>query len=201
MPEEQEPNQSPVFGIVAIFGGMALLLIIILAGRPQSLPLTETYTSQDGTLTYNYPQGWINEEVDGQIIYSDPAMLDGSQDGLKGLILLIAASWVDTGTYLDDTIRYAQNPSEGLNALLSLMGQASSEVNTQNVRSFTINGRAASRAFMVIDKTDFAIIIFDEGDGGLYSVLAFSQEGRLRQFEPTVMAIIQSLEYTPAGNE
>src|SRR5690606_11228701 len=67
-----------MFRLTSIVCLVAVLLALPLAALAQDL--TETYTTLDGTLTFNYPGGWVTQEEFGSIL------LANSQETLDALM-------------------------------------------------------------------------------------------------------------------
>jgi len=192
---------------------LVLLLALLIAScgtnltnsTPGPAMLDQNYTSADGTLTFNYPSGWVIRESEGQVFLatSEPLLAStGSAATVTpgqfalGIIVFPAASVEGLGA--------EAGPSDVASAFAPFLageGQTAGDTNPPvfgDPTAFTIGSRRAAR----IEGTsgaDQALLIVLELEPGLFAILAGgSAPGELARFEPTLIAIAETMRYSSA---
>lgn len=170
-----------------------LLLTAPLAALAQD-PLTEEYTSPSGSLSLSYPAGWAYQEDAGMLALSnDPAAFESSgiPAGAVGLIV-IEPSLLGVLTGGQDM------GFEEMMAMLAVgLSEGGVDVNSLEPEQIAVGDRPATRLFFTVEGNDVLLLGLDLGDGNVAAVVALVAPGELDQFEDTVLAIAESIEYAP----
>ena len=176
----------------------AVLVALLLLAAPLTAlaqePLTEQYTSPSGSLSLSYPAGWAYEEDTGMLALSnDPAAFqaDTIPPGAIGLVILEPS-----------TLGMLTGGQEmSLQDLMSMLAMGLSEggvdATTLAPEQITIGDRSAMRLLFNIEQNDVLLLAIDLGDENSVVVVALLAPGELGQFEDTVLAIAESIEYAP----
>lgn len=166
---------------------------------PTENPLPLTYTSVNGSLSVNYPRGWVAEEQAGLVALAndDAAMrevisqstLGAGQAGLiitpfsaDTLAIIASSNNVSTLTPLD----FARVIGE-----LVLTGTPSEPA------EITINGRNAATMTLTLGGSDSLAVVIEAGEGAMAVVQAVTASGELAQFQDTILAIAGSVTFAP----
>ena len=180
------------------------LMLLTLAALPvlaqETIPLGATFTSDNGLVTFSYPEGWLADGSALPVEGEDPvtvAVLASNEAALSKLGLppgtvlepdevLIGLSFGKLGALF----RTAPDASavEVLNAAV-----AQSPVAYDAPQEFTVGpwfGARVTRSDEGYDEVDFTVAY---GDGIYAYVAVFTAPGALAQWEPTALAIAQSI--------
>jgi len=176
------------------YWSVVLLAVFVLAIPLTALaqdPLTETYSS--GSLTLSYPAGWTFEEDAGMVALSnDPTAFDASSlpEGSLGLII-VEPSMLGLIT---------EGQSMGLEELITTMaiGFSGGEVDAASLSPelTTVGDRPAARLDMAIEGEEALVLAIELDDTNIVVAVALATPGALGQFEDTVFAIVETIEYT-----
>lgn len=193
-----KPKFSTRLGIMLI---LLSLLALPLAAHAQD-PLTQSYTSQNGAVTFNYPADWFAGQFQEEIFLSN------EQAGLDAA----TPSDLDSGVFLMDILA---DPS-----IMSLLGipAGSAPIDYYSVLSsilvenfglpevpaqpadVTIAGQPGVRGEASGISGDAFLVVFDMGGGLLGASFAFSQSGELATFLPTIEAVLETVAFKPPLN-
>jgi len=187
--------------------GLALfaLVVVLLAALPvlaqdAALPLPETFTSQDAMLRLNYPTGWIAQDTNtpGSVIVASSDQFGYPQINfgqVAGLFFVYPAS--DLGT-----MNPALEVSDGMQPIEIVTGVVASAnpgLQASEPISFTSAGHPAARATIIGGDNDTEIIIVALADDLILDVQILAAPGQLPDFEATILAIIESIAYSPVS--
>jgi len=159
--------------------------------------LNMTYASGDGKLAFNYPADWSIREESGQVLIgnSTAALEDTTSDAtttpgqFKAGISILQASRIQ-GLPL--------NP--GPRDVLNRFTQSLSSQTPIAPADTTIGSRRAARAELS-DNTGQVVLYTLEVQPGVYALItAGSARGELGSYEPTLLAIADSIRYSPRGD-
>lgn len=178
-----------MFKKAAIFV-MALLCLALPAAAQRSVPaLPETFTAEDSSFSFQYPEGWFAALQDtGVVLLTNEEDLLDANNGLTdtGIVFVfIPPSLVQEAelpiTSLLDT----------LSAYLALI-----DADAETVEQVTIGERAAAQAFFSPDTFTVFALEFNEGTTGLVGIQA---GGSLADFEEIINAVVPTFN-TPSLN-
>jgi hypothetical protein len=165
--------------------------------------LDQTFTSGDGTLTFRYPAGWVIREADEQIFLGTNAeALESSANSVPASPGQFAAGVIVLPTASVPGLGAQAGPLDVVSAFSSFLSGASEAAGDDNPpilgdpTAITIGNRRAAR----IEGTsgaDQALLIALELEPGVFAILAGgSAAGELSRFEPTLLAIAETIEYS-----
>jgi hypothetical protein len=154
-------------------------------------PLTETFTSADGTVSFQYPSGWqVTERILQISIATSQEALEANSPtpGQFAARMLLGPAAAVSGLTTDST------PVEVVNQFITLLGEQ--DGTTFNPTSeITVGDRPAARVDGSAADGQGVLIAVNMGDGIYNIVSATSAPGELAQFEPTLLAILASVAY------
>lgn len=155
-------------------------------------PLTESFTSGDGTVSFQYPSGWQVTEFIRQIsIATSPEAVEATSPtpGQFAARMLLGPIAAVSGLTTEST------PVEVVNNFMSVVG--GQDGTTFNPTSeITVGSRPAARVDGSAADGQGVLIAVNMGDGIYNIVSATSAPGELAQFEPTLLAILESVTYS-----
>ncbi|MGQ9850389.1 MAG: WD40 repeat domain-containing protein [Aggregatilineaceae bacterium] len=176
--------------------GLALVAVLLLAtplAAHAQEPLTQKYASAAG-LSYSYPAGWeVQEEVGVSILTNSLAALqeDSPPPGVVAAMIIEPLAIGSLVLDLEDT-----SPASVAMALASQL-TLSESVEAQP-ESLTVGGQPAVRLASTAEVGDVLIFALDIGADMPVTVVAIAAAGELAQFEPTLRAVMETIEYAPA---
>ncbi len=189
------------FALFAIF--FITIIIPIIPVHAQE-PLTETFVSYDRWLTFDYPEGWvISSEGDDfgagfLTIANTPKALqtisqNGQQDTNTPLDKGEAAIIIMRTSYLANLFSFTTEttPTE---VLQQFFGAALEQYNIE-IEETVIAGYPAARITPSDDESAGIIIALDVGYGSKMVLAASVAPDGLKTFEPTLMAIAESVRF------
>lgn len=160
---------------------LASLTIVPSVGYAQE-PLTQTYTSPGGTLTLNYPDGWVMMQPPVPVL----GIYLGNSLGALSLLVLAEFEGADMSDAGNLGIAIAVEQTSRVQGR-----EADQAVQSQVI----INGKPATRfdhSDVVFD--DMRLVVNFDHDLSLV-IAARSNAGQISQFEPTVLAIAESIRF------
>lgn len=182
--------------------GIAVLafLLAACAGRtsvtPSPAPLTQTLNSADGTITIQYPAGWVANDLLGQItIGNSQAAIDAVSPapGQFQMRLFVTPVSAIQGLPANATPRQViEFFAESL---------STSAITFNPATDLTIGTRTAARIEGSGTDGHAVVIVVDLGEGAAAFVTATAAPGELPIHEPTLRSILESLVYTPLSPE
>jgi hypothetical protein len=190
--------------------GLLMILALLLAGCSGSgnsaLPLSAAST--DGSVRVNYPDGWISRTGEGVITLatSSDALDDTQRIATGGLVVVVSRPPQELiAQYATQNgIPFSSNPSAY--EVLSIMGIIASQDGTTTVNEITsmaIGDRNVARAHLTAGPNataragDGLLMMIDMGNGFFVMVTALAPVGELEQNEATILAITDSIQFSP----
>jgi hypothetical protein len=161
-----------------------------------ALTLDQRYTAGDGTFAFDFPSSWIARERGERVLLgTSPEALDATTTEATTVpgqfvvgVSIVSASRLPT-----------LPPNAGPREVLAAYTQGGSITYTVPT-DLAIGSRRAARV-QATGSPDETFIIAMEIESGVFAVLAGgSTSGELVNFEPTVLAIAESLRYAARGN-
>ena len=210
--------------VVASIGVAVVALLLIQRGTQPSyttasVALSNTYTSANGSFTFNYPAGWYVKTLDGGAIDLENTSEEKrgqSGDAIRLEISLPSPisqfSITGQGSTPIELIKQTVNAGNLAAALFTSQQNQTSGANapiipTPNVPivTFSVNGRPAAWARQSINSMGSEIanmtIYVDVGHDSIVAILAapYASGGSalLNRYQDTVLAIANSLQYAP----
>lgn len=159
--------------------------------------LSETYTSENGTITLNYPRGWNIGEEFNQISFfnaTDPAMFasENVPEGMAGgsLILSRSAELPLEGDVTPDTIIDYYLPATDLSE--------SGDTIYNERQYFTVDERQGVYIEGTSARGDIVLFVLDMGINNTFAIMiGATAEGELGQTLSTFRDMLASIEYEP----
>jgi hypothetical protein len=202
---DEHRDGQPWLQVLVLFGAVAVLLVALLPHG--GVRLTEVYRSEDGTITFRYPDGWIVEEppltVD-QIMLRGVRISDGTELmyalDIKPGQISGAIAWGTGHDFLTLAGEASSSfPEVNLYELVeTLTAQAPAEGHTYTVQEIMLG---QNRAMRIDDNYNNQLQHLDfiiELDNNYFGLIGFfTLPDDMKQFEPTVLAIAASLHYQP----
>ncbi len=170
----------------------AILFVTPLSAWAQE-PLPQKFTSADGSLTYSYPAGWeVQEDVGTTILTNNLAALEEEAlpPGVVAALIVQPLAVSSLVGSLEDT--------SPVGVTLALAEQLTLSAPTTQPTTMTIAGRAAARLPLTVDIGDVLLFALEVGTDLPVVVVAIAASGELAQFEPTLLAVMETIEYAPA---
>ncbi|NWF70709.1 MAG: hypothetical protein HXY40_16615 [Chloroflexi bacterium] len=187
-----------------------LLLVVMMSAAacgpaPAPTPdnaLPQTFTSSNGTLSVDYPAGWIAaDRAGGFVIANSQTTLESigtafssGQSAMVALLLTadVAGTLTTGGVPLGDNL----TPESVLGTFAE---QSSAQLGLQMsaVTTFTLNGKAAARANLSLE-TGEGLFVTVAVENGAFVVFTISTAvGELAQYEQTFLDIAATVSYRP----
>ena len=175
---------------------VAVLLAVPMAALAQDL--TETYTTLDGTLTFDYPGGWVIQEEFGSILIAnsqetlDALMDTGEMSAGQAAIAVLPPAALEAqfsmiGLTLD------QGPAALVDQYMALVGEESFD----QPEELTLGDKPAVRVSGALGGETQTLYAVDLGEGGLAMVAVAALTDEIAQVLPTGEAIIASMDAKP----
>lgn len=160
-------------------------------------PLTQVFSKADGSVSVKYPAGWTAEEQLGQVfITTDRAVFESTSDSSNvppgSLLMSIIAIPADQLAGLPGVdVRAA--PAAILKAIAS--SELPSGVSMSEPSALKVGSRDAARVAGTSTGTDALFLLVKERDTLFSLVTVATKNGEMALFEPTVLAIAESVLY------
>lgn len=198
---------------------LSLLFILLLmmvawpavAQDATALDLTETYTSPDGRVSFDYPAEWVFEERElSEGEYVD-VRLGNTPDVLDQFAEVFGTGLEPGQLYIEVAVGELNQVTDGLDGvtsessmveILELAFQAADSVEIQfgEIVALEIGGRPAARIdASPKDGGEGFVLLVDYGDNLIGGVAVGAATGELTDWEATVLAIIASIQIEAAG--
>jgi hypothetical protein len=162
------------------------------AGPATALPLTQTFKSGDGTITLNYPDKWVAKDLLGQVtIGNGQAALDAATPAPGQF----QARLFGTPISAIQGLKADASPRDVLQFFAESL--STSGVTFSTPTDLTIGTRPAARIEGSGTDGQAVVLAVDLGSGNFIFATATSAPGEIAGFEPTLLAILESLTYTP----
>ncbi|MCD4685343.1 MAG: hypothetical protein K8S97_05360, partial [Anaerolineae bacterium] len=170
----------------------ALLLVAVLVAMPLTVAAqdpTQTFTTTDGSFSFDYPADWIVEDFVGMVFAaSSQAALD--------------AFFESSGYTAEQVIVVVQTPvalAEDLGGFdgmdeVAVLTKYLEDVDVEgDVRPDTIGGKPV--AVVRLDEAGEAAVVYvvNLGDGGFAAVVQFTAAGQAATFEPITHTVIETM--------
>lgn len=158
--------------------------------------LGETFRSNDGSTRFDYPSGWIVEELNNGVILIvnreevfnvDPNDLTAGMFSMSLVVTTVEAMGAPAGT----------TAASFLPALVDFIAGQDPPGDMGAVAEIEIGGLPAARSLGTQGGNDLALVIVDLDDGVLAVSIATSDEGEMDQFLDAMDAIMASVQYNP----
>ncbi len=151
--------------------------------------LTQTFESNSG-ITFKYPDGWVVEDTDsGVSIANSQEALEVGQGGGE-VPTGIAGGFIYDPMTRDATVQ----------EVADLFAQyASPKAKLSAVRNTQVNGKEAARVDITDpdQKSEYFVIAFKIDNRNFVVVQGGGRQGELKTVEATLLAIVESITYTP----
>ncbi|MBZ0280068.1 MAG: hypothetical protein K8L97_04960 [Anaerolineae bacterium] len=181
-------------------GFLALALVLLIAGcggttassTPTLLPLTETFTSIDGSISFKYPAGWFASEILGQITVANTQAAAEAATPAPGQFqtrMIVGPISAVTGLAAEST---PQEVIQFFAQTLSAQG-----VTFSQPIDLTLGAYSAARVEGTAADGQGVVMAVNIGDGNYNIVSATSAIGEMTRFEPMLRLILETLVYTP----
>lgn len=182
-----------------------ILLAAVLAGLPVAAAVTfaqegpaQTFTSADGSFSFDYPAGWIVITSDNILFANTPDAFEGGlsiQPGQVGGILFDPA-------LLSNLMQGVSSPAGGdpVSVLSLIVSQYGINAPGDPVPVTLADHPAARLDLFAVDGMDGLVIVLDLGGGVYAGLLALSVTGEMPRFEPDLLAMLDSMTYRAAPN-
>lgn len=170
------------------------LLVMVGPSAAQDDPLTQTYASSDGQFAFQYPEGWTLDEFFGSVyMMNDPAILEMAlsfnltelSPGQVFISLATPASLIENG------LNTSADPTELLGYMMT--GSGSDETPT----AMTIAGVPGAKAQVQLQGLPYTAYVWQPAEGVLHLLLMLTAPGEEATFEPTALAIAETVVYNP----
>lgn len=184
--------------IPVLFLGLFISFFIFWQAAAQD-PLDATFASSDESTVFRYPSSWVvEEESEGTIA------LANSQDALDAVdeddftsgqvAMLIFPSWYVQAS-LD--IDMDADVLDALTTFVEVLRENNEDITYGDPVALTIADHAAARSNVKSGPAEGLIFLIDFGDSERMLVLGASFPGEFATFEPTVLAITETIRYVP----
>jgi hypothetical protein len=166
--------------------------------------LSQTITSEDGSITISYPGSWAAEGLPGGVfLYNSQELMDnppleeiGANQLMGAVEVAPAANVVDLG------LEEGASPLEILNVLYSPIQEDG--VGQMDISGFDAGGKAAAimTGGIAMDGQDADVIVVVVAVDAGYGVINFiTSSGEGHRYEATARAIAGTFEYQPVAVE
>jgi hypothetical protein len=154
--------------------------------------LTQPFQSSDGTITFNYPDGWIVNDVPGLVTIANSQAAIEAQNPAPGQF---QARLFTTPISAIEGLGVAATPRDVLQFFAD--GLSTSGVTFNAPADLNIGTRAAARIEGSGTDGQALVLALNLDNGNYAFVSAISAPGEISRFEATLLAILNSLAYTP----
>jgi hypothetical protein len=155
-------------------------------------PLTQTFQSSDGTIRFNYPDGWIINDAPGLVTIANSQAAIDAEITAPGQF---QARLFTTPISAIEGLGVVATPRDVLQFFAEDL--STSGVTFNAPADLTVGARPASRIEGSGTDGQGVVIAMNLDDGNYAFVSAISAPGEISRFEPTLLVILQSLVYTP----
>lgn len=190
---------------------LTVCLLFMVVGSAFAQDLGQTYTSPDGSLSFNYPDGWVTQELLPGFLFvasSEDALArvngESEEDGLLpgDVVYYIIGPTAAKAAFDADP---AASAMENLVLLSASLGDSSDSENPTTVgepAELTIGNFPAARATITSADLDGLIVVFKPTDDSVIVTLLATPVGETESAEPQFRAVLETIQYTaPAPPE
>jgi hypothetical protein len=189
------------------------LLVLILAGcganqttnpivesnTPATPELTWNFISEDGALTFDYPEGWTVQGNSSQVVISNgqSVMPTGASGPASGQFFasIVVAPTTDT-----PGLSAGANALQVLGVYSEFFAADSEGAAFGEASTLDFNGKSAARAENIgSSNSQSALFAVDLGNDVFAVAVAAAAPGELANYEATMRTILASMLYTAAG--
>ncbi len=163
--------------------------------NPNGLPLTQAFTSTDGTLTFQYPEGWLTYDLEGVVIVSnnDTLVQSGDLNNIADgdIVVFVIPTLAELPEYALSVLPEDVTPMDVVMAISSEAENAGAALTREKV---VLGGHSAAISYgtdTVFDILDIAILM---ESGEIASLLTFFRVGGLAAYQDLVVALADSLQ-------
>lgn len=177
---------------------VALLIALALAATPlvglAQEPPTEPFTTSDG-LSFSYPAGWVVSEQYGVVLLAnDETTMESDNIPPGGIgVIIVGPQGVRATIYVPDDASLMEMSI----AMVEGFGISGADAESLVPAATTIAGRPAVRLEFGSEEGDGLLFAMDHGDGEVVMVIAACAPGEIGRFEPTALAIAETVTYAP----
>lgn len=206
---------------------------------PEATPmvLDATFTSEDGSITFDYPADWVVKETEELILIANSQKALESKEAIPasgefrmGLSVSPISSFPDLtegATAMDVVQSFADTlikagfaqltaaaPEATAEATTEATSEATAEATVEGVKAtagakmtlsepeeVTVGKHSAALVTGVRDDSETVFLAVDLGDGTFAVFVAASAADEMSNFKPTLLAIAETLTYTPTMEE
>lgn len=160
-------------------------------GASATADLPQTHTTADGRISFAYPEGWfVYEDLNIPYIYNSPEAQSQLSIGLSsGQVALQITKNMLPGLFGADPGEHITAYMQGLVDYLKLTPTPPTVT--------TIGGRPAAYALATSDGWSLWGVAIVVADDMMIEVLAYTAPGEFEQYQSIIMAIAESVVYTP----
>lgn len=179
-----------------------LCVLIVLLAFPFTAfaqpPLPNTFVSEDGSITFDYPDGWLVTEDGGQIMAaSSEAALENANSGMLAegdFALMIAPPAISATLISVSNVTNDASITDTLGALLfTLEGDDVPEFGAPV--EMDLGGVPAARVDGMIDEADYVLVLLQFAPDTFVLGVGISAPDTISQFDDTLEAVFASLSY------
>lgn len=170
---------------------LSLLALPLAVFAQPSLP--NTYVSEDGSLTFNYPEGWIVEATDfGEIMVatSETALMSVESDAMEPgefAFMLVPATAMG--------FEMGSDPVASLALVLEAIGGEGAP-DFGAPEALTIGDMEAARVEGGLSEGDYALLLLQVDPSNILMIVAVSAPGEIGDFNADLEAILGSVRYS-----
>ncbi len=202
-------NHSYSRRIVSLLLTACLLLTVV--GSVLAQDLGQTYSTPDGSLTFNYPDGWVTNELLPGFLFvaNSQAALDrvngSSEDStlLPGdVVYYIIGPTAAKAAFDVDTSASALEALQALSTSLSDSSDAENPTTVGEPGELTIGDYPAARSTISSPELEGLIVALKAADDAVIITLLATPVGETESAEPLFRQVLESIKYTtPAPPE
>jgi len=157
-----------------------------------AVKLTQTFTNAEVGVTVQYPDGWVaREDSAGVSLASSQAAMDTETPGENDQVINVEVNALDVfgATTLDEVITLFKQA----------MTSEEEGVTISEVTSLKVGSKDAKRMTMTHPTEGEAVFIawLTEDGKSVVSVMGIATNGKLSALEPNLLAVANSVTYTP----
>lgn len=186
---------------------LALIILPLSSGLLAQEALTETFTTTDGAFTFDYPEGWFVEDsgMAGLYLANSEEAIDAVFSGApeSGVLVMIFAPAAAELQGAPAGITAESSPEEVANLLhADLLGDLNPADGDElsDVTQVILNDRRAYRFDGYAGAQGVAIVVLAHDTGESVSIMiAYSVRDEMADFEPTLLAIAETMQSQPAS--
>jgi WD40 repeat protein len=177
---------------------LAVLVNLIAAPVLAQGTLTQTFTSEDGSLTFQYPDEWVVEESAevGIMLANSPravwgASVDYFEPGTAALIFV--EPYLVESFFQDVKPQPGATAQQVLQLFIDQSRQSNPALDFSQPVPFSLGSRQAAQTEGVIEVGDFFIVVLKVEEDQFLFAVGVCAVGEMKTYQPTLMAIIKSV--------